>query len=112
MIKGMHGLLYTPAAEEARAFFRDTLGLDHVDAGGDWLIFGVPGAEFGIHPGDRPVHELSFWCDDIEETVRALEEKGVTFKTPIRDEGYGLVTTMEVPGGLEVMLYEPRHPQP
>jgi len=111
-IKGMHGLFYTPAAEEARAFFRDKLGLAHVDAGDGWLIFGVSQAEFGVHPGERPAHELSFWCDDIEETVRSLKEKGVTFTTPIRDEGYGLVATMVVPGGLEVTLYQPRHPQP
>jgi len=112
MIKGIHGLFYTPEAEEARAFIRDKLGFEHVDAGDGWLIFGVPKAEFGVHPSETTRHELSFWCDDIEETVRSLEAKGVRFKTPIRDDGYGLVTTLEIPGGLEVMLYEPRHPQP
>ncbi len=112
MIKGMHGLFYTPAAEEARAFIRDKLGFKHVDTGGGWLIFRVPQAEFGVHPGDNPHHQISFWCDDIEATMQSLAAKGVTFKIPVRDDGYGLVTYFEIPGGLEVQLYEPRHPQP
>lgn len=112
MIKGMHGLFYSPEAEAVRAFLKDKLELPSVDAGEGWLIFGVPKAEIGVHPGDGPRHELSFWCDDIEGTRRALEQKGVTFKSPITDQGYGLVTTFEMPGGLEVLLYEPRHPQP
>ena len=112
MIQGMHGLFYTPQAEEARQFIRDKLGLAHVDSGDGWLIFGVPKAEFGVHPGDAAGHELSFWCDDIEATMQELERKGVTFTSPVRDQGYGLVTSFELPGGVKVLLYEPKHPQP
>ena len=49
-------------------------------------------------------------CDDIEATVAQLEKKGVQFTSPIEDQGYGLITTMVVPGGAELALYEPRHP--
>lgn len=112
MIKGMHGLFYTPAAEEARAFIRDKLGFGHVDSGDGWLIFKAPAAEFGIHPGETNHHEISFWCDDVYETVRSLQAKGVVFKTPVSDQGFGLVTTFDLPGGTEVQLYQPRHPQP
>lgn len=112
MIRGMHGLFYSPQAEAARAFFRDKLQLPHVDAGDGWLIFAVPKAEFGIHPGETPKHELSFWCDDIEATVAELKQRGVEFKTPVTDQGYGLSTTFELPGGVPVQLYEPRHAQP
>lgn len=112
MITGMHGLFYTPEAQACREFIRDKLGLEHIDSGDGWLIFKVPAAEFGVHPGDKPSHELSFWCDDIEATRAQLEAKGVEFKTPISDRGFGLVTTFELPGGLEVILYEPRHAQP
>ena len=112
MIQGMHGLFYTPQAEEARRFIRDKLGLKHVDAGEGWLIFDVPKAEFGIHPAEDASHEISFWCDDIESTVQELKEKGVTFLSPVRDAGYGLVTSFELPGEVKVLLYEPRHPQP
>ena len=112
MIKGMHGIFFTPEAEAARAFLKERLGLPHVDAGQGWLIFDVPRAEVAVHPGDDTHHEISFWCDDIESTVQELQENGVTFKSPIKDQGFGLVTTFEMPGGVDVLLYEPRHPQP
>jgi catechol 2,3-dioxygenase-like lactoylglutathione lyase family enzyme len=112
MIKGMHGIVFTPEAEEARAFTKDKLGFDHVDAGDGWLIFDVPKAEFAFHPGTDTHHEISFWCDDIEATMTELGAKGVEFKSPVQDQGFGLVTTFAMPGGAEVMLYEPKHPQP
>jgi catechol 2,3-dioxygenase-like lactoylglutathione lyase family enzyme len=115
MIKGMHGLFYTSKAQEARDFIVEKLGFEHVDAGDGWLIFAVPAAEFGVHPAmgdDGPSHKLSFWCDDIEATVTELEANDVTFIRPIRDDGFGLTTEFELPGGVPVQIYEPRHPQP
>ncbi len=112
MIKGMHGLFYTPEAEAARTFIQEKLGFENVDSGDGWLIFKVPSAEFGIHPGSDTHHEISFWCDNIEETVKTLQGKGVIFKTPVKDQGFGLVTTFELPGGVEILLYEPKHTQP
>ena len=91
---------------------REKLEFPHVDAGDGWLIFDVPKAEFAFHPGDDTHHEISFWCDDIEGTVKELREKGVTFDSPITDQGSGLVTNFQLPGGVDVLLYEPRHPQP
>ncbi len=38
-----------------------------------------------------------------------LTAKGVVFKGEPRDEGWGVVTTMILPGEVDVMLYEPRH---
>ena len=72
----------------------------------------MPEAEFAFHPGDDTHHDISFWCDDIETTMAELQEKGVSFNSPVTDQGFGLTTTFELPGGVEVMLYEPRHPQP
>ena len=112
MIKGMHGLFYTPLADEARDFIRDKLGFPYVDAGDGWLIFRVPQAEFAFHPGSTTRHDISFWCDDLAKTVSELEAKGVSCKRPIRDDGFGLTTALDLPGGLEVMLYQPKHPQP
>jgi hypothetical protein len=48
-------------------------------------------------------------CDDIEATRADLEAKGATFSGPVTDEGYGLVTTMDVPGADPIQLYQPRH---
>lgn len=50
MITGAHSILYASDAEAARAFFRDVLGLAHVDAGHGWLIFKSPPAELAVHP--------------------------------------------------------------
>ena len=112
MIRGMHGLFFNPEAEAVREFFRDKLGFDYVDAGEGWLIFNVPEAEFGVHPGDDPHQQFSFWCDDIEDTIKTLEAKGVVFTSPVQDLGFGLVTTFEIPGGAHVQLYQPHHAQP
>ena len=38
-----------------------------------------------------------------------LSGRGVKFKGPVEDHGYGLVTHFKVPGGFEVQLYQPRY---
>jgi catechol 2,3-dioxygenase-like lactoylglutathione lyase family enzyme len=111
MITGTHAMLFTSDADGLRAFLRDVLGLDHVDAGHGWLIFALPPAELGVHPSDGDTHqELYLMCDDVEATVAELRAKGVEFTREISDEGWGRVTAMRVPGGGELALYEPRHP--
>ena len=109
MIGGMHGLFYTPKAEEIRAFIRDKLGLPYNDTGGGWLIFDVPEADLGVHPSDKPYHSISFYCDDINKTVETLEKRGVEFTTGISDEGWGLLTHFLMPGDLIVELYQPKY---
>jgi hypothetical protein len=49
-------------------------------------------------------------CDDIRTTVRELRAKGVEARGEPRDEGFGITVMLGLPGGVEVMLYEPRHP--
>ena len=115
-INGLHGLLYTSEPEKLRAMLRDIFGFKNVDAGDGWLIFTMPPAELGVHPlegenfdaGHR--HLMSFMCDDIDRTIAELRAKGVNVDAETRDEGYGITTMMHLPGGCEVMLYEPRHP--
>ena len=115
-INGLHGLLYTSEPEKLRAMLRDVFRFKSVDAGGGWLIFGMPPAELGVHPlegenfeaGHR--HLMSFMCDDITKTIAELRAKGVNVVGEPKDEGYGITTMLHLPGGCEVMLYEPRHP--
>ena len=109
-ITGAHALFYTSEPEALRATLRDVFGWPHVDAGGGWLIFALPPAELGVHPGASPSHALSFMCDDIEATVAELRAKGIDIDTEILDAGFGITTTMRLPGGVPVQLYQPRHP--
>src|SRR3954449_5088029 len=103
MITGAHAILFSPQADEVRAFLRDTLDLGFIDAGGGWLIFGLPPSEIAVHPTDGVnQHELYLLCDDIQATVQELTGKGVEFKAPVSDEGWGLLTTMVLPGGGEL----------
>jgi catechol 2,3-dioxygenase-like lactoylglutathione lyase family enzyme len=112
LISGAHTILYARDAEAARAFFRDVLRFDAVDAGDGWLIFALPPGELAAHPGDAGRHELFLMCQDIQATVEELEQRGVDFTTPVTDEGWGLLTRFRVPGAGEIGLYQPRHPSP
>ncbi|MEU5720815.1 extradiol dioxygenase [Micromonospora sp. NPDC047738] len=106
-------IIYSRDPEGDRAFFRDTLGYQHVDAGRGWLIFRLPPAELAVHPTDgEPAHELFLMCDDVEATMAELTVKGVEFTIPVTEERWGLRTALRLPGGGELGLYEPRHPVP
>jgi hypothetical protein len=112
MITGAHVLIYTSEPEAVRAAFRDVFGWKHVDDGDGWLIFALPPAELGVHPGDTPGHQLSLMCDDIVATMAELRSKGIEFQGEPEDMGYGISVTMLLPGGAEMQLYEPRHATP
>jgi hypothetical protein len=111
VINGGHVILFSHDPEADRTFFAEVLGQPHVDAGGGWLIFKLPPAEIAIHPSDGPTgSELYLLCDDVEATVDQLRAKGVNFIQDISGERWGRVTRLQLPGGGEVGLYEPRHP--
>ncbi len=115
MIRGVHTMFYTSEPEALRAFFRDKLGFPAADVGDGWLIFDVPEADLGCHPADESdgapsgTPSISFYCDDVEKTVRELKATEVEFTGPVEDHGYGLVTHFKVPGGFAVQLYQPRY---
>ena len=109
-ITGAHVLLYSPEAAALRAVLRDVIGWDSVDAGEGWLIFALPPGELGVHPAERASHQLTLMCDDIEATVADLRARGIEFRDDPHEEGFGIAATMVLPGDVDVMLYEPRHP--
>jgi len=109
MIKGLHGIFYTPKADEVREFMRDKLGFAYTDIGEGWLVFNVSEADLGVHPSDKVSHSISFYCDDIRKTVDELKSRGVLFTSEITDQGWGLLTHFQMPGELEVELYQPKY---
>lgn len=122
MITSIHTLIYSDDPPATRAFLRDVLGWPHVSHEASepgWLIFRTGPSEMGVHPtsgtsdrGDYSIrvhHEVSLMCDDVTATRAELEAKGATFDGDIVDEGYGLVTMLELPGAGKIPLYEPRH---
>src|SRR5215472_2769242 len=92
------------------AFFRDVLGFSSVDAGGGWLIFTAPPSELACHPAEgNGKHELYLMCDDLRAEIALLGEKGIACG-PVSDQGWGLLSTVRLPGGGDLGLYEPHHP--
>ena len=93
-ITGTHAILYTSEPDALRACLQDVFGWPSVDAGHGWLIFSLPPAELGIHPGDGPAHQLSFMCDDIGATMAELRGNGIVFTGEPTPSGFGIVATM------------------
>lgn len=118
-ITGAHWLIYSTDPVADRAFFRDVLGLSAVDDGGGWLIFALPPAELGVHPGDGRFvqtyadHDLLgavlyLMCDDVRGFARSLEQRGVSC-TPVATAGWGTYTLVQLPSGGRIGVYEPTH---
>jgi catechol 2,3-dioxygenase-like lactoylglutathione lyase family enzyme len=119
MINGAHFLLYSEDPDADRRFLRDVLGFQGVDAGEGWLILALPPAEIAVHPSSQNFaqrhagHELLgavlyLMCDDLSSTLKSL---AVT-ATEIEKEDWGIRTTIRLPSGGELGLYQPTHPSP
>jgi catechol 2,3-dioxygenase-like lactoylglutathione lyase family enzyme len=110
MISGAHVIVYSKDAQADRDFLRDVLGFPSVDAGHGWLIFALPPAEVAVHPAkENNRHELYFMCDDLKAEMTELAKKGVRC-SKVDEERWGSVTTIRLPGGGDMGLYQPKHP--
>jgi hypothetical protein len=109
-ITGAHLLLYTPEPEALRTTLRDVFGFDFVEDTPGWLIFALPPAELGVHPSEAATtHQLTFMCDDLPSMIPELRDKGIEIRGEVEHDPWGDWVTMVLPGGVEVMLYEPKH---
>ncbi|HEU5004356.1 MAG TPA: ATP-binding cassette domain-containing protein [Actinomycetota bacterium] len=111
-ITGVHLMLYSPEAEALRAQVQDAFGWSHVDAGNGWPIFALPPAELAVHPGDVARGELCLMCRDLPTTLAEIRQKGVEVVGEPHEERWGTAVSLRLPGGVEVLLYQPRHPSP
>jgi catechol 2,3-dioxygenase-like lactoylglutathione lyase family enzyme len=115
MIKGVHTMFYSSEPEKLREFIRDKLGFSATDVGEGWLIFDLPEADMGVHPLEKGeamgppsgIAYISFYCDNLKQTVKELRSRGVEFTDEISDAGYGLTTHFKMPGNFEAELYQP-----
>ena len=111
MITGAHVIIYSPDADADRAFLADLLRRPSVDAGGGWTILQLPPGEVAVHPaGTSGPVELYLVCDDLEATVAELAGRGIAVEDGISEERWGRLTSIPLPGGGRVGLYEARHP--
>jgi catechol 2,3-dioxygenase-like lactoylglutathione lyase family enzyme len=120
MVNGVHVLIHTSNPDADRVFFRDVLGFKFVDVGHGWLIFALPPAEAALHPietgtsgAQHAGHSMLgaviyLMCDELEATMGALSAKGVAC-TEIEKESWGIRTTVRMPSGGEIGLYQPTH---
>ncbi|HVN19948.1 MAG TPA: hypothetical protein VMU05_14280 [Dongiaceae bacterium] len=119
MIFGAHILFYSTNPEADRAFFTDVLQLRSVDVGHGWLIFGLPPAEAAIHPAGEEFSQahagqqlmgavLYFMCDDLHAEIASLKSKNVECSA-IQQAPWGMSTTIPLPSGRSIGLYQPRH---
>jgi catechol 2,3-dioxygenase-like lactoylglutathione lyase family enzyme len=118
MVIGSHILVYSSDPERDRAFLASVLKLKSVDAGHGWLIFRLPPAEIAVHPADGDAGaaaqsmldaHLYLMCDDLEQTMKELAAQGVRCGE-IGRERWGVRTTIRLPSGGTVGLYQPSHP--
>ena len=119
MIFGAHVLFYSQDPEADRAFFSDVLELRSVDVGHGWLIFAMPPAEAAIHPSELDFSQthagqqllgavLYLMCDDLKTEIASLRRKNVQC-TEIQEAPWGSSTTIPLPSGRAIGLYQPRH---
>jgi len=119
MIFGAHILFYSQEPEADRVFFSDVLGLRSVDVGHGWLIFAMPPAEAAIHSTELDFSQthagkqllgavLYLMCDDLKAEIASLRRKDVEC-TEVQEAPWGSSTTIPLPSGRSIGLYQPRH---
>jgi hypothetical protein len=119
MINGVHVLFYSTNPEADRAFVKDVLQFQGIDIGHGWMIFKLPASELAVHPGDgefaqrhaghvMPGALVYLMCDDLKATMADLARKNVAC-TEVETENWGIRTTIRMPSGGEIGLYQPTH---
>jgi catechol 2,3-dioxygenase-like lactoylglutathione lyase family enzyme len=104
VIAGAHTIIFADDAERARAFLRDVLGFEGVDAGDGWLIFrpaarrgrGPSRLRVGLWPGAS--RSLLQCAMTSSRPSRSSREGGVEFVSSIEDEGWGRMAQFKLPG--------------
>ncbi len=75
------------------------------------MIFGAHMIVYSaVHPAEENGrHELYFMCDDLKAEISALRTKGISC-SKVEEAPWGSSTTIRLPGGGDIGLYQPKHP--
>ena len=66
-------------------------------------------ATIAFQSDESGVHELYLLCDDLETEMASLAKKNVVCSA-VQEARWGSITKMQLPGGGEIGLYQPKHP--
>jgi uncharacterized glyoxalase superfamily protein PhnB len=119
MINGAHFLLYSQDPSADQAALQEILASRSVPTMGGRRILALPPAEIATHLDEGTFEQrhaghdlrgiiLYLVCDDLPQTIAALKEKGIDC-TGSEDTEFGLKTTILLPGGGKLGLYQPSH---
>jgi hypothetical protein len=109
MITGAHSIIYSADVKADLIFFKEILKFPNVDAGHGWLIFGLPPSEMAIHPStENGLQEFYLICDNIQEFIDEMIGYMIEC-SPVRNERWGNLTYITLPGGGKLGVYEPKH---
>ncbi len=114
MLTGAHVQITSSNASADNAFLHDVLGLASVDAGEGFLIFGLPPSDLAMHEADAANSgktEMYLLCDDVNDFVADLQKRSIACD-PVADRGWGMVTSVTLPSGIKLGVYEARHARP
>lgn len=109
VIFGAHLILYSDHPEADRRFLADVFDLESVDAGHGWLLFALPPAEVAVHPAEAAGAGMFLMSDDLRADIETLEGRGASC-SPVEEARWGSITTVSLPGGGRIGLYQPNHP--
>ena len=98
MIIGGHITIASKDEAADKAFFRDMLKLPTIDAGGGYLISGLPPCEIAVHGGPGIGHTLHLMCADMEKFLDRMAALGIAAK-PAQKQSWGMMTEVTLPGG-------------
>jgi predicted enzyme related to lactoylglutathione lyase len=103
--------------DKALAFWTEKMGFQIVTdrpmgPGMRWIELKIPGAQTGVALFTPPGQEdrigtfanISFGCDDVEKTYRALKERGVEFMQEPKKESWGTSAIFKDPDGNTFVL--------
>ena len=109
----MYLIILTHDIDRMRTFYKEGLGFETTSDSPFFVSFNTGGASLAliaVRPQQPLEKELCFATTDIDDTVRRLRERGVTFMHDIRDEPFGRVIHLRDPEGALMSLLQ--HPTP